>query len=406
MSAPESTAGDTLMSPATHSSDAVTEASTIRHNGPPPPPPPPPVQVSRPYRRILPFYKRKRHPSLLLDSVSSRSKKQVHFALAPSEADPQILPTNLRHLSLQDATVRAHNSEATPPPDVIEHEAWAITHKNDTLRPTEIPDDFKFTGPAGRTWDTIRDHTATAAKSEVRATLVHNVRHYDSTPIWTTGARRLPHFLLPFSGQESFCQLIRKQSAERLALLEELLRSEAEDSRIVAEHTATVMNPLLTTDIERTAFPLLLDHTRKFMTHKVTNSSKTLLEQFRQIPTDAELLNVLVEEDPATPSYRRQGRPARDGRRRSRSRSPAARRKPQPTHNNGDKSRRHPGNRDVNNTQDRPRSRPQESTSRPTGSSNFTARDVAQFKEFQAFMAQNRGNGQQNNSKHGYYKRT
>ena len=51
------------------------------------------------------------------------------------------------------------------------------------------------------------------------------------------------------------------------------------------------------------------------------------------------------------------------------------------------KSRRHPGNRDINNTQDRQRSRPQESTSCPTGSSNFTARDVAQFKEFQASMA-------------------
>ena len=28
------------------------------------------------------------------------------------------------------------------------------------------------------------------------------------------------------------------------------------------------------------------------------------------------------------------------------------------------------------------------------------------FKEFQAFMAQNRGNGQQTSSKHGYHKRT
>ena len=184
--------------PATHSPDAVTETLTIRHDGPPPPPPPPPMQVSCLYRLISPFYKRKRNPSLPLDSASSRSKKQVHFASAPSEADPQILPTNLCHLSLQDATVRAHNSEATPLPDVIEREAWAITHENDTLHPTEIPEDFKFTSPAGRTWDTIKDHTATAAKSKVRATLLHNVRHYDSTPIWATGARRLPHFLLLF----------------------------------------------------------------------------------------------------------------------------------------------------------------------------------------------------------------
>ena len=403
MSATESTADGTLM-PAPHSPAAVTETLTTRHDGPPPPPPPPPVQVSRLYRRISPFYKQKRNPSLPLDSVSSRLKKQVHFASAPSEADPQILPTNMRHLSLQDATDRAHNSEATPLPDVVEHEAWAITHEDDTLRPTEIPEDFKFTGPAGRTWDTIKDHTATTAKSKVHATLVHNVRHYDSTLILGHRSMQIAPFFAPFSGQESFCQLIRKQSDERLALLEELLRSEAEDSRIVAEHTATIMNPLLTTDIERTAFPF--DHTRKFMTHKVTNSSKTLLEQFRQLPTDAELLNVLVEEDPAAPSYRRQGHRSRDGRRHSRSRSPAVRIKPQPTHNNGDKSRRHPGNRDINNTQDRQRSHPQESTSRPTGSSNFTARDVAQFKEFQAFMAQNRGNGQQTISKHGYHKRT
>ena len=65
------------------------------------------------------------------------------------------------------------------------------------------------------------------------------------------------------------------------------------------------------------------------MTHKVTSSSKTILEQLRHLPTDTELLNVLVEYDPTAPRYRRQGRPARDGRRRSRSRSPAAHRKTQ-----------------------------------------------------------------------------
>ena len=309
----------------------------------------------------------------------------------------------MRQLSLQD---EANNGEATPPPrDVIDHAQWPITHDSDTLRPSDLPEDLKFSGPAGRTWDTIRDHTATAAKSSVRATLVHNVRHYDATPIWATGARKIPHFLLPSAGQEAFCTLIRKQSSERLALLESLLCSEADESQIVVDRTATIMHPLLTTDIERTAFPLLLEHTRKFMTHKVTSSSKTLLEQFRQLPTDTELLNVLLEDDPAAPRYRRHGGPARDGRRRSRSRSLAARRKnnsAQAPPEQGEQSRRHHGNQ--NNAHDRPRPRPapETSTSRP-GNTGFTAHDYEQFKEFQAFMARNRGPQQPAKKSHGYH---
>ena len=92
---------------------------------------------------------------------------------------------------------------------------------------------------------------------------------------------------------------------------------------------------------------------------------------------------MLVEGDPIAPCYGKQGRPTKDGQWLSRGRSPAVRHKTQsqaPPDNRGH-SRHHHGNKgSIQQPQNLPAT---------LALQVLLLRKVEQFKEFQAFMAQN-----------------
>ena len=203
-------------------------------------------------------------------------------------------------------------------------------------RPEDLPRDFRLTGPVAQTFDVAAKAASHSAKAQVRADMLHNLRADLIFPIWATGVEPIPAHLKPESDDDltNFLDLIKRQSLERVEMLEQALRHTAETKKESADFNTAIVNSTVTSEQAghvAASIKFGVDRITYSVAKQATKQMETI---FNRPPTNKELCESLftAEHDSyqAHRAARGRGRsPSRPrsqspgpSRRRSRSRSP------------------------------------------------------------------------------------
>ena len=139
----------------------------------------------------LDVYKRKRVPSAGIKSGHPRHKKHVRFALSLTET--------FSSLTLQG--------------DLLE---WPTVNEDELLSSDDVPEDYAFQGVAQTSWTLVQQHLGIAEKCHGRAVLAHNGKIKHVLPSWSLGVTQVPSLMIPPRAHDSYCELVRRQAADRM----------------------------------------------------------------------------------------------------------------------------------------------------------------------------------------------
>ena len=164
-------------------------------------------------------------------------------------------------------------------------------NEDELLSPDDVPEDYAFQGVAQTSWTLVQQHLGIAEKCHGRAVLAHNCKVKHVLPSWSLGVTQVPSLMIPSSAHDSYCELVRRQAADRLEFMENALNRESAFSLQVAAVQSETAVKSFETEQDGKTFPLIRDRVQKMARSRAGAYGRRIFDTAQTSPvTNDEIL--------------------------------------------------------------------------------------------------------------------